>query len=127
MSEDAQEMREAVARLSPDQQRLVARCLTAIVRGPYIDDDDEFDAVMGVTRGEAAEALEAWPEAAAHGRSHYTVNNAMNNLLGYPHGQWRQLSRELEATEADVAHALMAWRGEDRREGGGKGYFDALM
>ena len=116
-----------MARLSAEQKKLVARCLNAAVNGPYIDDDDEFHAVMGVSRDEAAETLAAWPQAAAHGSSFVTVNNAMNNLLGYPHGQWRQLSRELEATERDVAHALMAWRGEERRAAGGQGYFDALQ
>jgi hypothetical protein len=38
-----------------------------------------------------------------------------------------RLSHELDASERDVADALMAWRDEDRREGRGKGYFDASM
>ena len=62
-----------------------------------------------LTRDELAETLAAWPEAAAHGSSVYTVSNALNNLLGYPHGQWRRLSRELEATEHEVGEALTAW------------------
>jgi hypothetical protein len=120
-------MREAVARLSADQHALVAKCLAAVVEGPYIDDDDEFDTVMGVSRDEAAETLAAWPEPARHGMSFRAVNNALNNLLGYPHGRWPELARDLGATENDVAHALMVWRGEDRRAGGGNGYFDAVM
>jgi hypothetical protein len=65
--------------------------------------------------------------AARCGYSFVTVNNALNNLLGYPHRQWRELSRFIGADEGAVAQALMAWREDDRRESGGKAYFDALM
>jgi len=119
-------MRAAVARLSPEQQALVAKCLAAIVDGPYID-DDEFDTVMGVSRQETAATLATWPKAAGHDMSFLAVNNALNNLLGYPHGLWHRLAQELGASERDVAHALMAWRDEDHRAGSGKGYFDAIM
>jgi hypothetical protein len=125
--EDAQQVKSAVGRLSLEQRRLVAACLSAIVRGPYVDDDDEFRAVMGVTREEAAAVADSWPEPAGHGYSFVTVNNALNNLLGYPHRQWRELSRFIGADEGAVAQALMAWREDDRRESGGKAYFDALM
>jgi hypothetical protein len=127
VSDDSERMREAVARLSADQHALVAKCLAAVVDGPYIDDDDEFHTVMGVRRQEATQTLAAWPEAAAHGMSFVAVNNALNNLLGYPHGRWHELAREIGAGKRDLAMALMAWRGEDRRAGGGKGYFDAFM
>lgn len=125
--DDVARTTEAIGRLSPQQQRLVGACLEAAVRGPYLDDDEEFHTLTGVTREEAAAVVAAWPTPAPNGLSFLTVNNAMNNLLGYPHGQWRQLRRELDSDEDAVAQALMAWRDEDRREGGGKGYFDALM
>lgn len=57
-------MKRAVTRLSPEQQRLVAACLDAVVRGPYIDDDG-FHAVMGVSRDQAAAVAASWPEPAA--------------------------------------------------------------
>lgn len=78
-------MKDAVSRLSPEQQRLVAACLDAIVHGPYVPDDEEFIAAMGVTRDEAGSVAASWPESAASGHSFVTVNNALNNLLGYPH------------------------------------------
>ena len=67
-------MQDAVARLSADQRHLVRRCLTAALHGPYLDDDDEFEAIMGLTRDELAETLAAWPTAAAHGSSVYAVS-----------------------------------------------------
>jgi hypothetical protein len=118
---------QALGRLSDEQQRLVASCLQAIVRGPYLDDDDEFHAVMGVTRQQAAEVAETWPEPAANDLSFLTVNNALNNLLGYPHRQWRQLSRELGAGEREVAQALLSWRSDTYREEGGRGNFDSMQ
>jgi hypothetical protein len=125
--EDAARMTDAVCRLTPEQQRLVGACLEAAVRGPYLDDDDESHTLMGVTREEAAAVVAAWPEPAANGLSFLTINNALNNLLGYPHRQWRQLSRDVDGDENAVAQALMTWRDEDRRDGSGKGYFDAIM
>ena len=47
VSEDSERMREAVARLSADQQALVVKCLAAVVGGPYIVDDHEFGTVTG--------------------------------------------------------------------------------
>jgi hypothetical protein len=122
--EGAHDVTAAVARLSPEQRRLVAACLDAVVRGPYIDHDGEFHTVMGVSRAEAADVAASWPEPAANGWTFAAVNNALLNLLGYPHGRWRRLSGEIGAGEREVAQALACWRGEgdppDR-------YIDALM
>jgi hypothetical protein len=127
MPDDAERAADALSRLRPESQRLVGACLRAAVQGPYLDDDDEFHTLMGVTREEAAEVAESWPQAATNGLTFLTVNNALNNLLGYPHGQWRQLARDVHGDEEAVAQALMAWRDEEHRDGSGKGYFDALM
>jgi hypothetical protein len=125
--DDAERTTEGVSRLAPGQRALVRACVEAAVRGPYLSDDDEFHSLMGATREEAAEVVAAWPQPAPNGLSYVTINNALNNLLGYPHHQWRRLRQEIDADEEAVAQALMTWRDEDRREGGGQGYFDALM
>lgn len=125
--DEARRVTDAVSRLTAEQRRLVGACLEAVVRGPYLDDDDEFHTLMGMTRAEAADVAAVWPEPAPNGLSFLTVNNALNNLLGYPHRQWWQLKRDIQGDENAVAQALMTWRDEDRRDGSGKGYFDALM
>jgi len=127
MPDDVERTANALHRLTPESQRLVGACIRAAVHGPYLDDDDEFHALMGVTREEAAEVVESWPQAARNGLTFLTVNNALNNLLGYPHQQWRQLARDLQGDEQAVAQALMAWRDEEHRDGSRNGYFDALM
>ncbi len=103
-------MRQAVGRLSPEQRRLIGACLDAIVHGPYISDDDEFDAVMGFSREETAAVAAAWPEPTARGGSYWTVRAALNNLLGYPHEQWRGLSRAIGAGEREVRQAQTVWQ-----------------
>ena len=112
MSDDVPRAEAAVGRLSLDEQQLVERCLEAVVHGPYLDDDDEFETVMGIARADVAATLDAWPEPAPHAQNFMAVSNAMNNLLGYPHRQWSQLARELGATEHEVAEALASWRRE---------------
>jgi hypothetical protein len=77
-----------------------------------------IDGNLGATVGVLAVGL--------RGRSP-RFNNALNNLLGYPHGQWRQLARDVRGDEEAVAQALMAWRDEAHRKGGGQCYFDALL
>ncbi len=100
----------AVGRLSPEQRRLVGACLDAIVHGPYIPDDDEFDAVMGYSREDTAAVATAWPEPAAQGDSYWVVRAALNNLLGYPHDQWRGLSRAIGAGKDEVRQAQTVWQ-----------------
>lgn len=102
---------QALQRLTPRQRDLIGLSLRAIIDGPYIE-DWEFHAVMGVPREEAREVLASWPESASHGRTFVTVNNALNNLLGYPHNQWRELSAFIGADQAEVDAALATWRGD---------------
>jgi hypothetical protein len=94
-----------LARLTRTQRDLVGRCLHAAIRGPYLGDEEEFVALMGVTRAEAAVTLDGWPDHATRD----VVTNALNNLLGYPHGEWRRLAGELGASREDVAAALREW------------------
>lgn len=118
---------EAIERLSADQRRLVKACLDAIVHGPYIDHDGEFHSLMGVYRAEAEEVAGAWSEPSGSGLTVITVNNTLNSLILYPHNQWKRLSEEISGSADDVAEALRAFRGADRRDDSVKGHFDAMM
>lgn len=116
--------RQAVERLmGVEQRQLVGLCLRAMVEGPYVP-EWEFQTIMGVERAEAAEVAESWPEPASNGKTFVTVNNTLNNFLGYPHGRWGELSQYIGADQQQVADALMAWRGPDRST---KTYFEAMM
>jgi hypothetical protein len=54
---------------------------------PQIFPDWEFGTIFGIERGEVKEVLNAWPDVTEEDEVvSLVLNNAMNNLLGYPHG-----------------------------------------
>jgi hypothetical protein len=107
------------------QRQLVGSCLQAVALGAYLP-DWEFHALMGMSRDEVCELASEWPTAMG-GDTFMAVNNALNNLLGYPHGQWSELTGVLGADQHAVADALATWRAEDRPAGSGSSYVDFLM
>lgn len=107
----------------PDSESLslLGRSLRAAVDGPYFP-DWEFETLMGLTRDEMRVFADAWPQtppetpngydSAAHAQM-VAINNAANNLLGYPHGADRfDLEADLEGTIVELAKALASWRRE---------------
>ena len=81
--------------------------------------------------------LSEWPNPPAQTPSGYdspghfqvvAVNNAMNNLLGYPHGVPSDaFVREVGVSEQQVAAVLTRWRSDEKFDVNGKGHFDRLM
>lgn len=108
------------AQLSGSDRDLIGRCLRAAVDGPYFP-EWEVDFIIGFSKNELGEIADAWPdsvriEARAQEpdeAQRVAVNNVLNNFIGYPHGHWDELSRDLGgATEARLIELLSAWRGE---------------
>ena len=105
------------------------------VEGPFFP-DWEFHALFGLDRDQVRGVLSAWPAAplevpdgyeSAAAVQRVAVNNAMNHLLGYPHGvRGEAVAEAVGASEAEVAAALRRWRGDDTIDPSGKGYFDRL-
>jgi hypothetical protein len=116
-----------IAHLTERQRQLIGRCLKAIVDGPYIEDDAEFQTVMGVTREETASVQAAWPAPDPNGNTDLAVNNTLNNLLGYPHGEWDELSRDADTNPGEVSKVLARWRDVDDIDPSGRGYFDSAL
>lgn len=119
----------AADRLTDAQRELIGRCLRAFVDGPYVSNDNEFHTVMGVWRKEASAVAAEWPEPASNGYTFVTVNNTLNNLLGYPHGHWNELSDTTGADPQQLDAALARWRGEEVGEAENKGlqHFNRMM
>lgn len=126
IEDDVERATSAFDRLSDDQQALVGLCLRAVVDGPYISDDGEFQTVMGVTRAQTAAVAAAWPDPTGAPYTFVAVNNALNNLLGYPHKHWPELSEYLGADSGPVVAALARWRGRNLPEDAGMRYFGSL-
>lgn len=81
---------------------------------------------MGFDRGEVANILAAWPHTDNPDVQEDAVNNVLNNLLGYPHNQWRQWYRYSLATPEEIAQILARWRGDDLHDPRPHGTFDRL-
>jgi len=98
-----------VERLSEEDRNLVQACLAAAVEGPYFPDCC-FQTLMAADRAEVASVLDAWPDATvtadwvpdAERLQEVVVNNVLLHLVGYPHGQWQELSQVLGADETTV-------------------------
>jgi hypothetical protein len=118
-------VQRAVTRLTMPQRRLVGERLDAIVHGTYLP-DWEFSTVMGNSREEVCAVASAWPAVGVE--TFWAVNNALNNLLGYPHGRWNELTNVLGVKQQAAADVLEAWRSENPpADRSGSSYVDFLV
>lgn len=113
-------------RLSQDDVEVVRQCLTAAVRGPFFDDDDEFHTLFGLERSEVENVLRGWPDPENPKDQDLAVTNTLNNLLGYPHRQWDVWHEFIIVPPRDVASVLARWLGKDELDTSGRGYFERL-
>ena len=121
--------------MSLEDEAVIRRVLAAAVDGPYFP-EWEFDVLFGLSRDAVAEVLAAWPDPPAEAPPHYdspakaqwvAVNNALNHLLGYPHGvDQADLEHDLGAPLRRVAETLQRWRGDEEYDPTGLGYFNRL-
>jgi hypothetical protein len=81
--------------LTAEERDIVRRSLTA----------------AAVTRVDVAGVLRRWPRVDdTDGVVRLAINNALVNLLGYPHGRAAQLERELGVTTARLEEVFAKWR-----------------
>lgn len=108
-----------VEQLSDQDRQLVRLALAAAVESPCFP-DWEFQTLMAADRTEVAAVLDAWPEARVAAEwepdperlQAVVVGNVLNNLLGYPHGQWEQLELANGLDREAVRELLGRWRAE---------------
>ncbi|QTE31094.1 hypothetical protein [Pengzhenrongella sicca] len=89
-----------------DEGTLLA-CLRAAVEGPFFP-DWEFHTLFGLDRDEVRAVLTSWPSCENPEDQFSAVNNAMNNLLGYPHGRDDVWPEFIPASRTEVDDLL--WR-----------------
>ncbi|HUR28971.1 MAG TPA: hypothetical protein VM509_12350, partial [Planctomycetota bacterium] len=86
--------------LDTQGREIVGRCLLAAAEGPYFP-DEEFEVLFGLTRDEVTEIARAWPAVdESSGHVQLAINDALANLLGYPHGRTAALERSVAASDA---------------------------
>ncbi len=84
--------------------------LAAAASGPFFP-DWEFHLLFGLERAEVGSIADSLTAATPiTGNVALAINNAMNNLLGYPHGQGAAWSRWLSVTPAQLQVIFSRWQ-----------------
>lgn len=110
-----------LSNLTAIEQDVIRECLQASVDGPFFP-NFEFETIFGLTRDDVQAVLNRWPlDDKRDGVAQLAINNALNNLLGYPHGWEDVWPRYISVTPAEVGRIFARWRGEPV-----EGYFDGL-
>lgn len=108
--------------LTAHEQHVVLECLKASAEGPFFP-DDEFRTIFGLRREDVQAVVARWPFDDREDRdARLAINNAMNNLLGYPHRQEDVWEDYISVPPQDVKRIFDKWRGERVDN-----YFDGMM
>ena len=108
--------------LSSGDKTLVGQVLRAAVDGPFFP-EWEFHTLFGLTRSEVRAVADAWPNVDLTSENvALAINNSLNHLLGYPHGQDSDWSKWISADRSQLDDLLSRSRGSV-----GESYFERLM
>ena len=98
--------------LTADEKRVVFECLRAAVEGPFFP-DWEFHTLFGLHRQEVARIVAALPDIDDSDENvSLAINNAINNLLGYPHRDATAWRKFISVPETEVRRIYAKWRHE---------------
>ncbi len=103
-------MGDQPATLVPEDRELVRRCLDAAANGPFFP-DWEFETLFGLSRSDVRSVLACWTDFTASPLQDQAIVNALNHLIGYPHGEVEAWDRMIGATPAEVEAVLVKWLG----------------
>jgi hypothetical protein len=106
----------SLADLSDAERRIVRECLIAAIEGSFFP-DWEFQTLFGLERGEVRRILSLWPALDEADESVViTINNSLNNLLGYPPANGdEEWPKFISVTREEVARIFDKWRGKSPR------------
>lgn len=108
----------------PDEA-VIGQCLRAAASGPFFP-DWEFETLFGCEREEILRIAERWPHWEERSAYEGAVNNALNMLLGYPHGREDVWHDYISPTPTEVTQVYARWRDEVAIDPSAKGHFDRL-
>lgn len=96
--------------LTDEEKEVVFQCLRAAVDGPFFP-EWEFFALFGLNRQDVARIVNTLPQVDdSEEIVSLAINNAMANLLGYPHGgtiAWRQF---ISVSQDEVQRIFERWK-----------------
>jgi hypothetical protein len=103
----------SLPRLTEREQGVIGRCLRAAADGPFFP-DEEFHTLFGLEREEVRAIASRWPDEDAGKAVSLAINNALGNLLGYPHFLGTELQKWVGGTYEEIEVVYRKWRGEQR-------------
>ena len=99
--------------LTDQEKSVVFECLKCVATGKVILHDWEFQTIMGMEAHELLAIVEIIPDIDDSDKMvNLAINNSINNLLGYPHGNHSKWNEFISVTESEVARVFKKWRGE---------------
>jgi len=98
------------------------------------EDWGEFHTIFGLTRDEVASVAQQWPDRCDGEDVELAINNALNNLLGYPHRCGNVWNDYISVSPSELRDLFRRWRSARSRSGPlpearspGEEYFFGLM
>lgn len=108
--------------ISASDKALIGQVLRAAADGPFFP-DWEFHTLFGLTRKEMRSVADAWPNVDLDSLDvALAVNQAFNNLLGYPHRKDAVWSQWISVDRSQLNQLLSRLRNASSES-----YFDRLM
>lgn len=96
--------------LTPAERQTVFECLRAATEGPFFP-DWEFETLFGLQRDQVRRISAAAPDIDdSREEVAIAINNAMSNLLGYPHHQNATWSQFVSVSQAEADRVFSKWR-----------------
>jgi hypothetical protein len=109
---------------SEADKKILGQALRAAADGPFFP-EWEFHTLFGLQRTDVRAIADAWPHLDSFSHEHViiAVNNSLNNLLGYPHGEDAVWSQWISIDREQLDELFGRLRG--RRDG--ERYFDRML
>jgi hypothetical protein len=99
--------------LTPGERRVIRECLRAAAIGPFFP-MWEFQTLFGLEHSEVADIAFAPTMNDASPTMNLAINNAMNNLSGYPHKRQDIWSQYISVSPEEVRRILNKWADSSR-------------
>lgn len=100
--------------LTEDETKIVKACMDCVAGGEVILHDFEFQTVMGVDVDEFLAIVEAWPNIdESDDNTRMAISNAINNLLGYPHGMQKRWHEVMPISLDEISRVFRKWKGRN--------------
>jgi hypothetical protein len=95
--------------LTKRDKQIIGECLNALANGPFIP-DWEFPIICSFEREEMAQLAAKYPHDEDSEDMLYAIDDAMNNLTGYPHHQENELAKRVSAPLEEIKAVYRKWR-----------------